>query len=174
MKQRKTRFLALLLAVVMVLGLLPGIALPKAEAATPDYAALKTTIQGLKYPLATALNWPVGNAASVDGIYMVVSSQARENTGKDSDKYHTLNPAGPETDGASYVGYAVNKAEADATGYYFTGASRASYSILKGNPTSFTIQSMDMLYWNIEAIGNRTDYAALRLFRKTKGYGPIF
>ncbi len=166
MKQRKTRCLALLLALVMLLGLIPTVAVPEAEAATPDYATLKSTIQGLKYPRATNTYWPKDDTGSRDGIYLILATQKRNtNTGVTSDIY-TLDTNAPEIDG-SYVGYGVNYAEpvVDADGVVTGGfgASRASYSLIRGNATSFTIQSMDCRFWNFNAISGYTNYAGLRL-----------
>ena len=151
------RLLSFFLAVVMVLGLVPYVATPEAEAATPDYAALKSTIQGYQYPIAETLNWPAGNNSLVDGIYLILSSQPRDGT-----ICYNLNPGVPETDGKGYVGYAVTKAE-QVSDLTMIGANRDSYSIIKGTPSSFSIQTMGGLYWNFETITNESTYGALRL-----------
>ena len=121
--------------------------------------ALKTNISALDYPLGQTLSdVPGGWTGDFPGIYLIVSTQDNG-----SRKHTTLNPDRAETDGNTYVGYAVElPKQVQNNGTHFFGSRRQSYSILSGSPTDFTIQSMDGRYWNFEDISG-TDWKGLRL-----------
>lgn len=155
------RLVSLLLALVMVLGLVPVVATPKTEAATPNYATLKSTIQGLQYPMATTSYWAKGSTSTMDGIYLIVSTQ-QNSSGLN---YRTLDPARPEepSNDKTYIGYAVQNTE-KLNDNDMIGATRDSYSFIRGTATSFSIQRIDRSgYWKFEDMTNTAYYAALRI-----------
>ena len=170
----RKRLLSMLLAAIMVLGLVPVLSTPQAQAA--DAATLKSELQNLRYPLAAIYSSTVKDS-NLDGVWLIASTTVST----DYYKYCTLDPTRPESGnaafpddhqmggtahkadrGTDYVGYAVQTANFGDTNY-LRGQSRGSYTRITGTPSDCTFQTMDGKYWNFESIPNITSWAALRL-----------
>ena len=88
------RLVSFLLAVVMVLGLMPVVATPQAEAAGVDADALLTAISNLRYPLGERIY----NKGDITGLCLILY----DNT--ESGRKHALNPDGLFTTSQDYYG----------------------------------------------------------------------
>ena len=141
------RLLSFLLAVVMFIGLLPQIAIPKAQAAEL-YQDLYNAVAGLGYPVATRV-WTLPN--NMSGLWIITNYKTRADDPNGTRKY-VMNPDsqgtwGPPDFPNTHTGYNVapltilpdNKLDIPHSKYY---------TRITGNINSMQLRDYRGLYWD--------------------------
>ncbi|MBR6825772.1 MAG: fibro-slime domain-containing protein, partial [Oscillospiraceae bacterium] len=164
------RLVALLLALVMVLGLVPVVATPKTEAATLDWQTLRSTVQNLAYPVATRVT---SLPNDMSGLWVITNYVARGDDPSQTKKY-VMNPDSqshwlPPTYVNEHYGYEVipvNRLSNDSNKLNISHSKY--YTRITGTKSAMQLRDYRGLYWDhiYGAAGNTFGYFQLTTWDK--------